>query len=71
MSKFTKVRFNDGTFGIRKRNILFFWCSPEFVDLSMPRLSWELGHKYSKDCRGSEERVDAVLETLTDFGTPV
>ena len=71
MSKYIKVRFQDGSYGIRVESWFSWMCKPRFVDLTNARLEWDLESRWFRDCRASDQEVDRVLEALTDYGTPV
>ena len=66
-----KVKFKDGTYGIRKTNGIFN-LKYVYRDLvSVRTYYWGSGDQYYKDCKGEESAVDILIERDTDIGTPV
>lgn len=71
MSRYIKVKFKDGSYGIRVNNLFSWMCEPRFVDLTNARLEWHLESRWFRDCRGTKSQIDLIFESLTDYGTPV
>lgn len=59
------VKFNDGSYGIRKWSLLHLQYV--YLDLNNRNYWWSLGSRWIKDCKGSLEEV----QSLTDKGKPL
>jgi len=69
--KIEKVKFKDGTYGIRKTTGIFN-LKYTYRDLvSSNSYYWDSGSRYYKDCKGEESVVDRLIGRDTDIGTPV
>ena len=62
------VRFNDGTYGVRRFLILTF--SYKFLDLSGGDHWWDYEYK-DKYCKGTEAKAREAMNLVGDLGTPV
>jgi len=60
------VRFKDGTYGVRRFS--WFFMGYLYINLASQAFWWGRGDEYFPECRGTEERARAVLNTLTDKG---
>lgn len=67
--KITIVKFKDGKYGIRKKS---FINPTEFKDLNTPDYWWPLSFlQYSKDIKGTKEKVIEIYNNLMDEGKEV
>ena len=57
------VKFNDGTFGIRKGFFRY-----RYKDLQSSDFWWPKDHSYYKDCRGNFETVIKQYKNMRDIG---
>jgi len=59
-----KVRFKDGSFGIRKGIFIY-----KFKSLGANSSWWSLRGRWISNCKGSEKLVDKILDSMLDNGS--
>lgn len=62
------VKFEDGTYGIRKGNKFFGYA---YIDLVNPKYTWRIGDNWMRDCRGTLEQVKRIYGHFYDKGRPI
>ena len=60
------VKFNDGSYGIRKRYWIFWY---KFYDFTSRNSYWWSLSKYPDDIKTTKNEAESKLLKLKDFGT--
>jgi hypothetical protein len=66
------VKFDDGTYGIRRRAWWSLFQIYEYRDLKYnDAIWWTRRDKWILDCKGPPQKVKSIFDRLKDKGTPV